>query len=119
MNIRGTAVWRPLAIALALVLALSSQAAGGVTVMSGEHGCFTRIALDFGHPVDWQVGRTADGYALRVPGEKPEYDLSGVYKLIGRNRIASLWVDPVGGIFGSASAAPATRCPSPSGRRSW
>ena len=71
--------------------------AQSVAVTSGEHDGFTRIALDFGQVVDWQLGRTADGYALRVAGQKPSYDLTAVYKLIGKDRIAALWVDPANG----------------------
>ena len=86
----------------ALVLALAMMTplpmlAQDVTVTSGEHDTFTRIALDFGQVIDWQMGRTPDGYALRVAGQKPKYDLSAVYKLIGKDRIAALWVDPANG----------------------
>lgn len=80
-------------LTLALGLSGAAALAGGVTVTSGEHGDFTRIALDFGHPVDWQVGRTPDGYALRVTGEEPGYDLTQVFDLIGKDRISALWVD--------------------------
>lgn len=85
---------------LVLVLALLAPlpgAAQNVTVTSGEHDTFTRIALDFGQVIDWQVGRTPDGYALRVAGQKPQYDLTSVYKLIGRDRVSALWVDPANG----------------------
>ena len=85
---------------LMLALTLMTPApslAQSVTVTSGEHDTFTRIALDFGQVIDWQMGRTADGYALRVAGQKPKYDLSAVYKLIGKDRIAALWVDPGNG----------------------
>lgn len=68
-----------------------------VIVTSGEHDGFTRIALDFGHPVDWQMGRTTDGYQLRIEGEDPDYDLARVYQLIGRDRISALWADPDSG----------------------
>jgi hypothetical protein len=85
-------------LALVLVLACPALAgAAGVTVTSGEHDGFTRIALDFGHPVDWQMGRTTDGYALRITGEVPAYDLSAVYQLIGKDRISALWVDKASG----------------------
>lgn len=88
-----------LGLILAVGLGLSGAAAlaDGVTVTSGEHGDFTRIALDFGHPVDWQVGRTPDGYALRVTGEEPSYDLTQVFDLIGKDRISALWVDKANG----------------------
>ena len=83
-----------LALGMVMPLPLLAQ---DVTVTSGEHDTFTRIALDFGEVIDWQMGRTPDGYALRVAGQKPTYDLSAVYKPIGKDRIAALWVDPVNG----------------------
>lgn len=93
MNLRSLA---RLALMVAALTPWSGHAQS-VTVTSGEHGTFTRIALDFGETIDWQVGRTIDGYALRIPGKTPDYDLSSVYKLIGRDRISALWVDPENG----------------------
>jgi hypothetical protein len=91
--------FRSLARLIAVLAALAPWPghAQSVTVTSGEHGTFTRIALDFGEVIDWQVGRTIDGYALRIAGKAPDYDLSRVYKLIGRERISALWVDPENG----------------------
>ncbi len=68
--------------------------AKSVVVTSGEHDGFTRIVLDFGAAVNWTLGRTADGYALRVVGKIPTYDLAGLYDLIGKNRLAALWTNP-------------------------
>lgn len=65
-----------------------------VAVTSGEHEGFTRLVFDYGNPVDWQIGRTTDGYELRLGDAAPAYDLTGVYDLIGRGRLASIWVDP-------------------------
>jgi len=78
---------------LALLLPLAALAQP-VRVTSGEHDGFTRLVLDYGSPQDWQVGRTLDGYALRLTGPTPTYDLTGVYDLIGRGRLAAVWVDP-------------------------
>ena len=64
-----------LALAFWLVCAGLSFAAP-VTVKSGEHEGFTRLALDFGAPVNWAVGRTLDGYELRLTGVAPTYDLT-------------------------------------------
>jgi len=68
-----------------------------VQVTSGEHDGFTRLVLDYGTALDWQVGRTTDGYELRLADATPGYDLTGVYDLIGRGRLASVWVDPESG----------------------
>ncbi len=70
-----------------------------VAVTSGEHDGFTRLVFDFKSPVDWQVGRTTDGYALRLDGARPSYDLTAVYDLIGRNRLAAAWADPETGML--------------------
>ena len=66
-------------------------------VSSGEHGAFTRLVFDFDGPVDWTVSRTGDGYAMRVRGAAPAYDLSEVFALIERRRLAAIWVDPASG----------------------
>lgn len=68
--------------------------AAPVTVKSGEHPGFTRLVLDFGAAVDWGVGRTLDGYELRLTGTAPTYDLTEAFALIGKGRLAALWVDP-------------------------
>ena len=76
---------------------LAMPAFGGpVAVTSGEHAGFTRLVLDFGAPVDWQVGRTSDGYALQLRGKSPPqpYDLTKVFALIGKGRLAAIWADP-------------------------
>ena len=83
--------------ALLLLLFLSAPGfATPVTVTSGEHDGFTRLVLDFGEPTDWQVGRTSDGYALQLRGSSiPQpYDLTKVFKLIGKGRLAAIWADP-------------------------
>ncbi len=81
---------------LALWLA-GPVAAQAVRVTSGEHDGFTRLVLQFPADADWQLGRVADGYELRVAGVAPVYDLSRAFDLIGRERIASLHADPGNG----------------------
>lgn len=72
--------------------------AAPVIVTSGEHDGFTRLVLDFGAPVDWQVGRTLDGYTLQLLGgvenQSQLYDLTKVFDLIGKGRLAAIWADP-------------------------
>ena len=47
---------------LLLLLCLAAPAsAQAVRVTSGAHEGFTRVVLQYGQTVDWQVGRTADG----------------------------------------------------------
>lgn len=65
-----------------------------ITVQSGEHEGFTRLVLEIGTPANWALGRTGDGYELRLDRAGTRYDLSQVYKLIPRDRLAAIWVDP-------------------------
>ena len=71
-----------------------SAHAEAVKVTSGDHPDFTRIVIEYPGPVDWKVGRTADGYELRLPGGAAQYDLSEVFGLIGKDRLAAIWADP-------------------------
>lgn len=83
---------------LALLLCLTSPAqAEPVRVTSGEHDGFTRLVFDFGLPVDWQVGRTADGYQLRLVNKTATYDLTAAFDLIGKSRLAAVWAAPGSG----------------------
>ena len=85
-------------LALAILLAAANAAiAATVTVTSGEHEGFTRLVFDYGAVVDWQIGRSADGYELRLAGKTPAYDLRQAFDLIGKSRLAAIWVDPKDG----------------------
>lgn len=80
---------------LILVCLAAPAYAAPVTIRSGEHEGFTRLVLDFGALVDWQVGRSPDGYALQLRGSPPQtYDLTQVFNLIGKGRLAAIWADP-------------------------
>jgi hypothetical protein len=83
---------------LLLVLALLPVIANAapVTVQSGEHDGFTRLVFDYREPVDWQVGRTTDGYELRA-SNRSGYDFTQVFDLIGKGRLAAIWADPQSG----------------------
>lgn len=65
-----------------------------VRVTSGEHDGFTRLVFDYGQPVNWQVGRSLDGYEVHLTGIKPTYDLSNAFELIGKSRLAAIWAAP-------------------------
>jgi hypothetical protein len=79
---------------LTLLVSVGTAWAGPVVVTSGEHKDFTRIVLQFDGKPDWQFGRTLDGYALRVPGQALDYDLTKAFDLIGKSRLAALGRDP-------------------------
>ena len=63
-----------------------------VTVRSGEHADFSRLAFEFSGPVDWEMGRAEHGYEIRLKGVGAEIDVSDVYRRISRDRIKSLTV---------------------------
>ncbi|MCC0062954.1 MAG: hypothetical protein H6895_02550 [Defluviimonas sp.] len=76
-------------ITLLLLAAALPAAADTVSVRSGEHPGFSRIALDLGRPANWQLTRTGGSYDLRVDGGH-DYDLSSAFARIGRDRIADI-----------------------------
>ena len=86
-----------LALAVATVLLATGASAQAIVVQSGEHPGFARLVLDLGQPVPWALGRTADGYELRLDRADTRFDLSQVYDLIPRDRLAAIWVDPTSG----------------------
>ncbi len=94
--------------ALLVLLALVPRAgvAAPVVVTSGEHAGFTRLVMQYDGQVPWQVGRTLDGYALRIPQDRPDYDLKKAFAAIGKSRLAALWTDHTTGDlhFGIACA---------------
>ncbi len=61
-----------------------------VRVRSGEHPTFSRLVIELPTREAWRFGRIEDGYALELTGEGREMDLSGVFRMIPRDRIAGL-----------------------------
>jgi hypothetical protein len=85
-------------VALLIWLAMAQMALSQtVAVKSGDHPGFTRLVLELPQPTDWQVGRTAEGYELRISGAPLRFDVTHVFDEIQRNRLAAIWVDPAGG----------------------
>ncbi len=83
-------------VAVALLFPASAPAQT-VSVKAGEHTTFTRLVLDLPKAAEWQLGRTIDGYELRVEGDAPRFDLTEVFRVIPRTRLASIWADPDSG----------------------
>ncbi|MBU2358350.1 MAG: hypothetical protein KKB02_05375, partial [Alphaproteobacteria bacterium] len=82
-------------IRLAIILMLLSAGcatAQTATVLSGDHPGFTRLTFPLGAGSDWTMQRTAQGYTLRFADPK-SFDLSRVYRKIGRNRLAAIGAD--------------------------
>ncbi len=67
-----------------------SAAAETLRLRSGEHEGFTRLVVDLGAASGWELGRTETGYELRLVRDDVEFDLSGVYRLIRRDRLGSV-----------------------------
>lgn len=79
------------------LLTVADARAEQVSVQSGEHDGFTRLVFDFTAPVGWQLTRTDAGYRLALDRPDMRYDLTDVYRPIGRTRLASVWADPENG----------------------
>lgn len=88
---------RWLALLLVVFMAPWQATAATVQVSTGEHPGFTRLVLQYDAPVNWVIGRTPDGYELRLPETTVQYDLSRVFDQIGRTRLAAIWADPATG----------------------
>lgn len=84
---------------LALLLLVLAQAASAQTVIvkSGDHPSFTRLVLELPQATDWAMGRTDEGYELRLKDNGVRFDLSRVFDAIKRNRLAAIWMDPGSG----------------------
>jgi hypothetical protein len=81
--------------ALIVLLLFPLQAWGqAARITSGDHSDFTRIVVEYPGAVDWKMGRTADGYELRLPQGGMQYDLTKAFDLIKKDRLAAIFADP-------------------------
>ncbi|MFT4149099.1 MAG: hypothetical protein QM656_02800 [Paracoccaceae bacterium] len=64
-----------------------------VRVTTGEHEGFTRLALQLPTAEAWQLARVDEGYELTL-ATPATFDLSQVYRPIGKDRLATIWADP-------------------------
>ena len=81
---------RGLVAVLIWVLAAHPLLAEVVTLSSGEHSGFSRIAMRVASPQDWVFGRVDGGYELRSPNREDSFDLSSAFDRIPRTRIADV-----------------------------
>lgn len=63
-----------------------------VPVRTGEHATFTRVVVRLPVEGDWDFGRDADGYVLRMP-VADGYDLRRFYDMIPNRRITAVSQD--------------------------
>lgn len=74
-----------------VALLFADMAAGqGVAVQSGDHDGFTRLVARIGEARDWQVSREGRSLHIDFTPDAPVFDLSGVFTLITRDRVASI-----------------------------
>ena len=59
-------------------------------VQSGEHEDFSRIVILYDNVPDWSFGRVEGGYEFRPTDDAARYDLSKVFDLIPKDRIAAV-----------------------------
>lgn len=76
------------AFLMILLLAGPVMAQAPVTVLAGEHDGFTRLSVLIGSS-PWQIGRTAEGYGLRLPQNR-SFAVDRVFDVITQKRIAGL-----------------------------
>ncbi|WP_145104998.1 hypothetical protein [Cereibacter sediminicola] len=81
---------------LALLAASSVAGAEPVTVRTGEHPGFTRLVVEDPSIRSWQLGRSSEGYALRLSPGNRTFALSSAFRVITRQRLGSLEPAPNG-----------------------
>ncbi|MBI1417347.1 MAG: hypothetical protein GC146_09005 [Limimaricola sp.] len=65
----------------------SAAVAEPVRFRSGEHPGFSRLVLTLPPGVDWQLGRGAEGYLLRIDPAPDGFDPAGIFDRIPRARL--------------------------------
>ena len=76
--------------AFAAMVAPQFVGAETLKLRAGEHADFSRIVIDLETPSDWRLGRTPEGYELRLSRTGIEFDTSGVFRKIPRSRLADV-----------------------------
>lgn len=75
---------------LVIGLAPMDLRAETVRIRSGEHAGFTRLVLQPETSHDWQLGRTATGYELRLKGIDLNFAAEDIFRKIPRLRISAV-----------------------------
>ncbi len=88
--------WR-LTVAAVIAVIAGPIAAETVKIRTAEHEGFTRIVVDFDDRPSWRLGRLPVGYGFRSADSSIEYDTSGIYRRIARDRLSELIPDGDGG----------------------
>ena len=78
------------AVSLLIAGCVSAAWGGTVKVQAGDHGDFTRLVIAAGEKTGWSLGRTIDGYELRLIDPQARFELGQIFDKIGRGRIADI-----------------------------
>jgi hypothetical protein len=82
-------------LAALMSASVATQApAQAADVFSGEHPNSSRIVVRLDRPAEVSAVRVDDGYRVRFVPRAPALDLSGVFRLIPRDRISDVRQDP-------------------------
>ncbi len=74
-----------------LCLSTVTAAAQEVQVRSGEHGDFTRVALDLPEQLEWRIDQTsAETVDIRFGDDSVQFDLSRAMNRLNRGRVAGI-----------------------------
>lgn len=83
--------FKSVSLAACLALLANGAIAKTVTLSAGDHKDFTRIVVPLPAPnTKWTLSETDQGYSLFLRGEDIEFDHSGIFKKISRNRLSQV-----------------------------
>ena len=68
----------------------SAVQADTVKVQAGDHDGFTRLVVSPGKVTGWSLGRTVDGYELRLTAPDAQFHVGRIFDRIQRQRIADI-----------------------------
>ncbi|WP_041669865.1 serine/threonine-protein kinase [Cereibacter sphaeroides] len=78
---------------LVALVVFPAMACAEAAVRTGEHPGFTRLVVEDPSIRSWQLGRSAEGYRLRLTPTARAFALSRAFRAITRKRLASLAMD--------------------------
>lgn len=77
-----------------LMLVLGAPGAWALGLRSGEHSDRVRLVVEIPVGAVWRLGRSAEGYELRLDGVAERHNVGGVFARIGRDRLRGLSAEP-------------------------
>lgn len=104
-------------LALLILLTPGTVMAQSVPVSTGEHGAFTRIALELPPGTNWRLEQSGRSAELVLLNSRVLFNMSGAFRRIDRKRIADLKQDGPGGALQIALACECEVVATQEGRR--